>query len=308
MGGTSTDVCLVPGGNAERASERSVGGLPIRLPTVDLHTVGAGGGSIVWRDSGGAPPGRTAERRRRPGAGLLRPRRHGADGNRCELAARPAPGRASWRARLDRDAAERALAGLDPAHVIDIVNAEMFAPCGSFPSSEATTRASSRSSPSAAPGRSTRALAEEPRDRDRARPRRRWRALRARARGQRRALRPCAVVRRSARRGGRASLLPVRRSSATAASRSSWRCHSGQASRSASTARTRNATGTPITVGRSTRLRANRRRPSWPSDQAPARRSAARRVRRWSARGATCWIPVRVGARDGDTTLILTRS
>src|SRR5437870_8383264 len=46
MGGTSTDVCVIVGGRAERASERTVAGLPIRLPTVDLHTVGAGGGSI----------------------------------------------------------------------------------------------------------------------------------------------------------------------------------------------------------------------------------------------------------------------
>src|SRR6186997_2388522 len=54
MGGTSTDVCLIAGGRAERASERTVAGLPIRLPTVDLHTVGAGGGSLVWIDAGGA--------------------------------------------------------------------------------------------------------------------------------------------------------------------------------------------------------------------------------------------------------------
>src|SRR5205823_4882777 len=54
MGGTSTDVCLLPGGRAARAAERLVGGLPIRLPTVDLHTVGAGGGSLVRRDAGGA--------------------------------------------------------------------------------------------------------------------------------------------------------------------------------------------------------------------------------------------------------------
>ena len=54
MGGTSTDVCLIAGGSAERTSERAVGGLPIRLPMIDIHTVGAGGGSIVWRDVGGA--------------------------------------------------------------------------------------------------------------------------------------------------------------------------------------------------------------------------------------------------------------
>src|SRR5207302_3057859 len=54
MGGTSTDVCLLPGGRAARVAERDVGGLPIRLPTVDLHTVGAGGGSLVRVDAGGA--------------------------------------------------------------------------------------------------------------------------------------------------------------------------------------------------------------------------------------------------------------
>src|SRR5919199_599307 len=54
MAGASTDVCLVVGGPAGRAAEKDVGGLPIRLPTVDLHTVGAGGGSIAWVDSGGA--------------------------------------------------------------------------------------------------------------------------------------------------------------------------------------------------------------------------------------------------------------
>jgi N-methylhydantoinase A len=54
MGGTSTDVCLIRGGEAGRSAEREVAGLPLRLPTVDLQTVGAGGGSIVWRDSGGA--------------------------------------------------------------------------------------------------------------------------------------------------------------------------------------------------------------------------------------------------------------
>src|SRR5689334_5217371 len=48
MGGTSTDVSLIVGGRASLAAERDVGGLPLRLPAVDLHTVGAGGGSIVW--------------------------------------------------------------------------------------------------------------------------------------------------------------------------------------------------------------------------------------------------------------------
>ncbi len=54
MGGTSTDVCLVRDGHPEPAAERSVGGLPVRLPSLDVHTVGAGGGSIARVDSGGA--------------------------------------------------------------------------------------------------------------------------------------------------------------------------------------------------------------------------------------------------------------
>jgi N-methylhydantoinase A len=54
MGGTSTDVSLIVDGRPGRATARDVAGFPLRLPTVDLQTVGAGGGSIVWRDSGGA--------------------------------------------------------------------------------------------------------------------------------------------------------------------------------------------------------------------------------------------------------------
>ena len=72
MGGTSTDVCLIAGGRAERTEEREVGGFPIRLPMVDVHTVGAGGGSIVWRDAGGALRVGPQQRRRSPRARLLR--------------------------------------------------------------------------------------------------------------------------------------------------------------------------------------------------------------------------------------------
>ncbi|MBK9605317.1 MAG: hydantoinase/oxoprolinase family protein [Betaproteobacteria bacterium] len=53
MGGTSTDVCLVTDGKPLIAAETAVDGLPIRTPVVDIASVGAGGGSIVWRDSGG---------------------------------------------------------------------------------------------------------------------------------------------------------------------------------------------------------------------------------------------------------------
>ncbi len=52
MGGTSTDVCLCDGGYAERV-EASVSGLPVRVPMLDVHTVGAGGGSLARMDEGG---------------------------------------------------------------------------------------------------------------------------------------------------------------------------------------------------------------------------------------------------------------
>ena len=54
MGGTSCDVCVVEGGEVRRTDGREIDGRPIQLPMVDVHTVGAGGGSIGWRDSGGA--------------------------------------------------------------------------------------------------------------------------------------------------------------------------------------------------------------------------------------------------------------
>ncbi len=52
MGGTSTDVSLIAGEPAI-TSESQVGGHPIRTPILDIHTIGAGGGSIAYIDSGG---------------------------------------------------------------------------------------------------------------------------------------------------------------------------------------------------------------------------------------------------------------
>jgi N-methylhydantoinase A len=54
MGGTSCDVCVVEDGRVRASAGREVGGRPLALPMVDIHTVGAGGGSIAWRDAGGA--------------------------------------------------------------------------------------------------------------------------------------------------------------------------------------------------------------------------------------------------------------
>jgi N-methylhydantoinase A len=54
MGGTSCDVCLIEDSQVAETAERAVAGRPLSLPALDIHTVGAGGGSIAWRDSGGA--------------------------------------------------------------------------------------------------------------------------------------------------------------------------------------------------------------------------------------------------------------
>jgi N-methylhydantoinase A len=54
MGGTSCDVCVVDAGEVRRTDSREIDGRPVQLPMVDVHTVGAGGGSIGWRDAGGA--------------------------------------------------------------------------------------------------------------------------------------------------------------------------------------------------------------------------------------------------------------
>ena len=126
MGGTSTDVSVISGGKAERAGERSVSGLPIRLPTVDLHTVGAGGGSLIWRDAGGAlrvgPESAGAD----PG-----PACYGRGGTQptvtdANLLLGRVPEHLAGGVELDRSAAERALGGIDPAAVVEVVNAEML--------------------------------------------------------------------------------------------------------------------------------------------------------------------------------------
>jgi N-methylhydantoinase A len=67
MGGTTTDVCLIADGRAEALSQRSLAGHPVRLPSVAVESIGAGGGSLVrveggtglrvGPDSAGARPG-----------------------------------------------------------------------------------------------------------------------------------------------------------------------------------------------------------------------------------------------------------
>ena len=53
MGGTSTDVSLIQNARPETTTEAEVHGYPIKIPMIDINTVGAGGGSIAYVDSGG---------------------------------------------------------------------------------------------------------------------------------------------------------------------------------------------------------------------------------------------------------------
>jgi N-methylhydantoinase A len=54
MGGTSFDVALIPKGMPAQSTGRQIAyGVPVQLPMVDIHTIGAGGGSIAWVDRGG---------------------------------------------------------------------------------------------------------------------------------------------------------------------------------------------------------------------------------------------------------------
>ena len=54
MGGTSTDVARVENGRPVIGAQRTIAGYPVRIPSLEIETVGAGGGSIAWVDSGGA--------------------------------------------------------------------------------------------------------------------------------------------------------------------------------------------------------------------------------------------------------------
>jgi N-methylhydantoinase A len=114
MGGTSCDVSVATNGRVEVGGGREVGGRALALPMVEVHTVGAGGGSIAWRDGGGAlrvgPRSAGAD----PG-----PACYGRGGDRPTVtdanlllgyldAGSPLAGGVE----LDREAAERAVGGL----------------------------------------------------------------------------------------------------------------------------------------------------------------------------------------------------
>jgi N-methylhydantoinase A/oxoprolinase/acetone carboxylase beta subunit len=134
MGGTSTDVCLVLDGAPAVTAEHPIAGYPVRMPAVDIHTIGAGGGSIARVDAGGAlavgPESAGAD----PG-----PAAYGLAGasptvTDANLALGRIPADAAFGVgvdagsrTLDEGAARHALdgAGVDAQGVIDVVNAGM---------------------------------------------------------------------------------------------------------------------------------------------------------------------------------------
>ena len=128
MGGTSSDVCLVQDGSPVLATTRHVGGYPVRFPAFDIHTIGAGGGSIARIDSGGALVVGPRSAGARPG-----PACYGNGGTEptvtdADLVAGRIPLGASFGSlTLDRDAAVAALqrAGVTADGIIRVVDASM---------------------------------------------------------------------------------------------------------------------------------------------------------------------------------------
>lgn len=114
MGGTSTDVCLVLDGRPTPAAQREVAGLPLRVPSLDVHTIGAGGGSIARVDPGGALVVGPASAGAVPGPACYGRGGHRATVTDANLVAGRIPGDAELPGlgRLDRAAAEAALAAL----------------------------------------------------------------------------------------------------------------------------------------------------------------------------------------------------
>ena len=168
MGGTSCDVCVVEDGAVRRTDSREIAGRPIQLPMVDVHTVGAGGGSVGWRDAGGAlrvgPRSAGAE----PG-----PACYGRGGTEptvtdanLALGHLAADSRLAGGVALDADAAAAAVDRLGPSSGSTASprrpgssaspTRRWCGRCASSPSSAASTRAASPCFRSAAPGRCTR--------------------------------------------------------------------------------------------------------------------------------------------------------
>ncbi|MBO0886133.1 MAG: hydantoinase/oxoprolinase family protein, partial [Acidimicrobiales bacterium] len=129
MGGTSTDVCLLRGGRPEPATMHQVGGFPVRVPALEVHSIGAGGGSIAFLDPGGslAVGPRSAGAEPGPacyGRGGTEPTVTDANLVTGRL---PADLELAGIGALDLAAARRALAGakVEAAWVIEVVEAQI---------------------------------------------------------------------------------------------------------------------------------------------------------------------------------------
>src|SRR5205823_10859861 len=114
MGGTSCDVSVCRAGRMRETGGREIGGRALALPMVDVHTVGAGGGSVAWRDAGGAL--RVGPRSAGADPGPACYGRGGEDPTVTDanllLGYLDPQSPLAGGVELDRDAAERAVAGL----------------------------------------------------------------------------------------------------------------------------------------------------------------------------------------------------
>ena len=190
MGGTSTDVSLVDEA-IPTSTESRIGDFPVRLPVIDIHTVGAGGGSIAFVDSGGAL--RVGPR----AAGAVPgPVCYGAGAELTVTDANLLLGRldpefflggrmpldvGAHRVHRHRDGArvEAAASTNWPKASCASPTPTWSARFASCPSNAGTIRGDSRSWPSAAPAACTRARSPDARDRHRDRPATRRGAVRA---------------------------------------------------------------------------------------------------------------------------------
>ena len=125
MGGTSTDVCAIVGGGGAARARAIRGRLPVRLPTLAVHTVGAGGGSIVREDVGGALRVGPESAGAFPG-----PACYGRGGDLttvtdANLLLGRLPERLPGGIELDARSSRARARGLDPAAVVEVVDAEM---------------------------------------------------------------------------------------------------------------------------------------------------------------------------------------
>ena len=168
MGGTSTDISLVYDGELRITKEWYVEyGYPICFPSIEVLTIGAGGGSLAWIDaagslrngpqSAGADPGPACYGRggrSRPTPTPTSSSAGSARAGRRRHAARPRAAAERDPRRRRRAARPRAERGGRRDHRRS-PTPTWPTPCGSSPSAAATTRAISRSSRSAAPGRCT---------------------------------------------------------------------------------------------------------------------------------------------------------